>query len=71
MSDTYQLVRNAKVQVTKGYAGKNQPVANVIINDKYHHSFSPKSRVSKHLQLVEPKQLADNLSGGSFFFIYY
>lgn len=69
MSDTYQLVRNAKVQVTKGYAGKNQPVANVIINDKYHHSFSPKSRVSKHLQLVEPKQLADNLSGGSFFFI--
>lgn len=69
MTDTYDLVKNAKVQVIKKHGTKNQPIAEIVVNDKYSHEFSTSSRVSKHLSLIEPKQLENRLSGGTYMFI--
>jgi len=65
----FELIRNANVEVKKLMTGKNKPAAIITVNDKYQHEFSPKSRVSKHLELMEPTELAQRLTGGHYFFL--
>lgn len=66
----FTLVRNCSdIQVKQIINDKKQNVAEIIINDKYQHRFSPKSRVSKHLDMMTATDLQDRLSGGSFFFL--
>jgi hypothetical protein len=69
MSHTFELVRNANVDVKKIVDDKKKVVAEITINDKYQHRFPVRSRVSKHLELMEPKHLAERLTGGSYFMI--
>lgn len=65
----YELIRNANVKVTKKLATKSAPIAVVTVNDKYTHEFAASSRVSKHLELMEPEHLEARLNGGAFFFV--
>lgn len=69
----FDLVRNAPVEVTPVTSrdGRGKPVvhARIEVAGKYVHDFSRHSRVSKHLELMDPKDLSDRLSGGSYFFI--
>jgi hypothetical protein len=65
----FQLVRNANVAVQKVKNDKGKLVADVVINDEFHHRFPHTSRISKHLELMEPKDLAERLTGGSYFMI--
>lgn len=66
---TFELVKNANVEVVKKLNAKKNVQAIITVNDKYQHEFAAKSRVSKHLELMEPTELAERLSGGHFFFI--
>lgn len=69
---TFELIRNAQVEVTPIITGtgKSRAVqAEVTINDKYQHRFPASSRVSKHLDVMEADDLAERLSGGSYFFV--
>lgn len=69
MSD-FTLIRDAKVEVKSILTPRTTaPQAEIIVNDKYVHRFPAKSRVSKHLAMMQPKDLADRLTGGSFFFV--
>lgn len=69
---SYELIRNAKVEVTRAvvHKGNNQHLhADIVINDTYEHRFPHTSRVSKHLELMHPEDLAERLSGGSYFIV--
>jgi hypothetical protein len=69
---TFELIRNAQVAVTPIVTGtgKSRAVqAEVTINDKYQHRFPASSRVSKHLDVMEADDLAERLTGGSYFFV--
>lgn len=65
----YDLVRNAKVEVTASRNSKNFPVANITINDEYNHVFDQDSRVSRALETMDAEALAQRLTGGSYFFV--
>lgn len=68
----FTLVRDAKVEVTgvSVQNGKHRATeAEIVVNGKFSHRFPSKSRVSKHLDIMEPKDLAERLSGGSYFFV--
>lgn len=72
--EAFDLVRQAKVEVQRHEThprngGKPQVYASIIVNDKYDHEFTPRSRVSQALLTMEPEALAARLNGGSFFFI--
>jgi hypothetical protein len=69
---SFDLIRNAHVAVTPIVtgSGKQRSVqAEVTINDKYQHRFPTSSRVSKHLDVMDASDLAERLSGGSYFFV--
>lgn len=68
---TYELIRGADVEVkavTTGTGKQRSRCAEIIVNGKYEHRFPARSRVSKHLDVMQPAELAERLSGGSFFF---
>lgn len=65
----FSLVRNAHVEVRGLVNDKKSHVAQIIVNGEHEHTFSPKSRVSKHLDMMTPKELGERLSGGSYFFV--
>jgi hypothetical protein len=65
----YELARAADVKVTKNFNAKGAVVASIVVNDTYTHEFAASSRVSKHLEMMEPEFLQDRLSGGQFFFV--
>jgi len=72
--EAFDLVRQAKVEVRRNVivpAGTAKPIvtASIVVNDKYAHEFSARSRVSQALLTMEPEALAARLNGGSFFFI--
>jgi hypothetical protein len=69
MSDTFTLVRGANVDVKKIRDDKDRLVAEITVNDKFQHRFPVRSRISKHLELMEPQMLADRLTGGTYFFV--
>jgi len=66
---TYELIRNGDVEVTKVIDEHKKTVASVVIDGKYHHRFPHTSRVSKHLDIMMADDLAERLSGGSFFMV--
>lgn len=69
---SFTLVRDAHVDVKPVVSGhgKNRVIeAEVTIDDKFVHRFPHHSRVSKHLEVMQAQDLAERLSGGSFFFV--
>jgi hypothetical protein len=69
MTQEFTLLRGAHVDVRGIVNAKKQHEAEIIIDGKFSHRFSPKSRVSKHLDVMTPKDLAERLTGGSYFLI--
>jgi len=74
MNQAFTLVRSAQVEVKGIVNPQKKHEAEVTVFDpvtkqEFQHRFKPTSRVSKHLDIMEPKDLADRLTGGSFFFI--
>lgn len=67
MSHTHKMFSNAQVIVKGIRDEKNRPVAEITVNDELTHRFPSTSRVSKHLDMMTPKELGERLSGGSFF----
>lgn len=65
----FTLVRGAHVEVKGIVNAKKQHEAEIIVDGRFQHRFDAKSRVSKHLDVMQPKDLAERLTGGSFFFI--
>lgn len=64
----YTLIKNADVKV-QNITSRNATHAHIIINDEHEHTFPTTSRVSKHLDLMEPAELATRLSGGTYFLL--
>ena len=69
MTDQFKLIRGANVEVKHIINEKKQNVAEITINDKFQHRFDPKSRVSKHLDLMTAQDLQDRLNGGTYFLV--
>lgn len=69
MKADFQLIRNAHVDVTRIIDDKKHNVAEITINGDHVHRFSARSRVSKHLDLMSPKDLSARLTGGAFFLV--
>ena len=72
--NSFNMLRNADVdlEVRKVVPhGKKEPVTTAVItvDGKYHHEFSPKSRISKALDYTQPEILRDRLNKGNFFFV--
>ena len=65
----HNFERNAHVIVHKLLDNKKRPQAHITVNGRFEHTFPHKSRVSKHLEMMEPKMLAERLTGGDFFFV--
>lgn len=64
----YELIRNAVVEVT-AIGSRKGVSAEITVNGKYQHRFPHTSRISKHLSIMQPADLAERLSGGSYFFV--
>jgi hypothetical protein len=68
----FHLLRGSSVEakaVSTGSGKDRKVLAEIEIDGKFQHRFTPQSRVSKHLEIMTPKDLSARLSGGSFFFI--
>jgi len=69
----HDFIKNAKVEVEQSTDGKGRNTAVVTIGndsgEKYQHTFPHSSRNSKALDVMTPSQLAEQLSGGSFFMV--
>lgn len=65
----FELIRAATVEVKQVIDERKHSVAEITVNGKYQHRFSPKSRISQHLDIMTPVELSSRLTGGSFFFI--
>lgn len=65
----FNLIRAGKVKLTHTVDEKQRSVAEIIVNGEFHHRFSPSSRISKHLDVMQPRDLEARLTGGTFFFI--
>jgi hypothetical protein len=61
----FDMVRNALVDVKKIKDEKGKTVAEITIDDRFQHRFSPTSRISKHLELMQPTDLAERYNGFS------
>ncbi len=67
--NSFEMVRNANVEVEASQNSKGSPIALITVDDKYQHSFPATSRVSQHLNMMSADQLGQRLSGGAFFFV--
>lgn len=65
----FKLVRDADVEIITSRDSKNHPVAIARINDEFEHRFQANSRISRALDMMSEKDLAERLSGGHYFFI--
>lgn len=65
----YELIRNAKVRVTASRNSKNFPVATIVVNNTYKHTFDAESRVSRNLETMDVSALESLMSGGTYFFV--
>lgn len=70
----FELVRNAKVEMlprmTEGTSKKKpEQVVDIIVDDKYKHTFGATSRITKALQHTDQRDLAARLNGGAYFFV--
>jgi hypothetical protein len=66
---TYKMFNNAHVAVTKLFDAKHRPLTHIVIDGECEHTFPHNSRVSRHLDVMEAHDLANILTGGSFFTI--
>jgi hypothetical protein len=66
---SYELLRNAQVEVISHKTTNGVPVAQIIVNDHYDHIFAPDSRISQALSVMTEEQLRARLTGGTYFFI--
>ncbi|RWZ87306.1 MAG: hypothetical protein EO766_12335 [Hydrotalea sp. AMD] len=69
MSNVHQLIRNAQVKVSKVKNEKGHDCAHIEVNGQYEHTFPPKSRVTRHLDVMTPEILETRLDGGTYFFV--
>lgn len=60
-----QIIRNAKVELKHTFKGDGL-VLIIIVNDRYIHEFSPKSRESRALQTTDIKILEQQFNGGTY-----
>lgn len=65
----HKMIDNARVEVKSIIDHKKRHIAEITINDEFQHRFSHTSRVSKHLDMMTPDELAARLSGGKFFMV--
>jgi len=70
----FAMLRNARVavdvhKVVKDGAKEPTLLASIVVNDKFRHVFNAKSRITRALTHMTPKDLQDRLNGGSFFFV--
>lgn len=74
----FEMIRDAHVEVRDiidfdvnklGNRVKRHQAEVSINGGQFTHRFPHTSRVSKHLELMAPKDLAERMSGGSFFFV--
>lgn len=68
-TDNFQLFRDADVKVRQFTNSKGVNEAEITVNGEYVHRFKPSSRVSKHLDVMTPKDLEERMTGGSYFFV--
>lgn len=72
MNSNFFMLRDANVEVREVQTGTGKSrtrAAEIVVNGEFHHRFDPKSRYSKHLDVMTPTDLGERLSRGSFFFI--
>lgn len=69
ITPTVQIVKNADIKVSKLMNEKGHPIAHIEVDGQYEHTFSASSRVSKHLDMMEPKDLESRLQDGTYFFV--
>jgi hypothetical protein len=62
------MIRHADVEVIASRDAKNYPIAIASING-LEHRFDVKSRVSRSLDMMSADEVAERLTGGSYFFI--
>jgi len=66
----YELIRDANVEVIPSLDMQGgHPIASIIVDDRFEHTFKPESRVSKALEIMSAADLGERLSGGNYFFI--
>lgn len=65
----FELCRNAKVRVTASRNSKNFPVATIVVNNQYTHTFEAESRVSRNLETMDVESLEKLMNGGTYFFV--
>ena len=65
----FKLIRNADIEVKQIINSKKRNEAEITINGEFQHRFSDKSRVSKHLDVMSPKDLQERMQGGAFFMV--
>ena len=69
----HDFIKNAKVNVESSTDKKKRKTAIITVGDgtgeKYQHQFPHVSRISKALDVMTPGQLAERLTGGSYFFV--
>ncbi len=67
-SHGFTLIKNTDVEIIRGKTPKShQPVATMILNGEYEHTFAPTSRVSLALADTHESQIQSRIQGGSFF----
>ena len=62
------MIRNANVEVRE-QKSKDGSQAVITVNGEYQHVFPATSRISESLDLLTEAQVAEKLTGGSFFFL--
>lgn len=65
----HHLIRNANVHVGSMSLGANKQAATISIGDRFHHVFSPNSRISKSLEIATVADLQERMNGGTYFFV--
>ena len=69
----HDFIKNAKVNVETNNDKKGRKNALITVGneagEKYQHQFPHTSRISKALDVMTPGQLAERLTGGSYFFV--
>lgn len=65
----YDLVEAKKVEVIKTHRTSKAPVASIVVNDQFTHTFGERSSISQSLAFTSEQDVASTLIGGKFFFV--
>ena len=64
----FSIIRAADVEIELDHNAKNHPIARATFADRFEHRFDATSRISRALETMTPVELAERLTGGTFFF---